>query len=344
MTGRVIDHPEAITAEWIRRALGTEVRDVTVQPVGTGQIGAMYRVTADGLERPLLVKLPTPEVGTREMLAGAYRSEVRFYTCIAPTVGIRVPRVYLAEMDDDDVGFTVVMEDLHPSVQGDQLLGCSRAHAVDAVVNLAGLHGPRWCDESLLEIDGLTRNGPDEADMLVGFYEPAVEMFLDNLAGHLASGTSEVVRRTVPAIAAWELGRRERFGLVHGDYRLDNLMFPPGGATGVHAVDWQTLSIALPARDLAFFTGTSLEPAARREWEAELVSAYHEALVGHGVRDHSLDECWEDYRFSMLQGILVSVLGSAYGSRTERGDAMFAAMADRSAAAITDLGSLDLIA
>ena len=44
--------------------------------------------------------------------------------------------------------------------------------------------------------------------------------------------------------------------LIHGDYRLDNLMFPPHG-TGVVAVDWQTLAVAPPARDLAYFLATS---------------------------------------------------------------------------------------
>ena len=45
----------------------------------------------------------------------------------------------------------------------------------------------------------------------------------------------------------------------------------------------------------------------------------------------------------MVQGPLVSVFGCAYGARTERGDAMFAAMVKRACAAIRDLGTFDLI-
>jgi hypothetical protein len=44
----------------------------------------------------------------------------------------------------------------------------------------------------------------------------------------------------------------------------------------------------------------------------------------------------------MIQGPLVAVFGCAYGTRTERGDRMFAAMVARSCAAIRDLGTIDL--
>ena len=53
-------------------------------------------------------------------------------------------------------------------------------------------------------------------------------------------------------------------GLVHGDYRLDNLMFPERG-DGVVALDWQTLAIGPPGRDLAYFLATSVLVDDRRE-------------------------------------------------------------------------------
>jgi aminoglycoside phosphotransferase (APT) family kinase protein len=168
-------------------------------------------------------------------------------------------------------------------------------------------------------------------------------MFVDNLGALLSAEDVATVRAIPEVIGRWALARAERFGLVHGDYRLDNLLFPPSGAPGVAAVDWQTLSLALPARDLAYFIGTSLDPEERRASERALVEAYHAALVRHGVSAYSLEECWDDYRFAMLQGPLVSVFGQAYGTRTERGDRMFAAMTARSCAAIRDLGTLDLV-
>jgi hypothetical protein len=61
------------------------------------------------------------------------------------------------------------------------------------------------------------------------------------------------------------------------------------------------------------------------------------------VTGHSLEECRDDYRFSMLQGPLITIVGAAYGAPTERGDEMFLAMATRSAQAIRDLGTLDML-
>ena len=41
----------------------------------------------------------------------------------------------------------------------------------------------------------------------------------------------------------------------------------------VTIVDWQTLAVGLPARDLAYFTGTSLDPEVRAASEQDLVAA-----------------------------------------------------------------------
>jgi acetylglutamate kinase len=41
----------------------------------------------------------------------------------------------------------------------------------------------------------------------------------------------------------------------------------------------------LPARDLAYFAATSLEPEVRARIEHDLVTAYHQALLNHGVTD-----------------------------------------------------------
>jgi hypothetical protein len=123
-------------------------------------------------------------------------------------------------------------------------------------------------------------------------------------------------------------------------------LFAPAGADGpaVTAIDWQTLSLGLPVRDLAYLIGTGLAIDDRRAHERSIVEAYHQALLTYGVSDYPFETCWDDYRFAMLQGPLVSVFGCAYGARTERGDAMFAVMVERSCTAMRDLGTFDLIA
>ena len=334
-----------VTPAWLSDLLGLHVDDLDVTQVGTGQIGTCYRLRPTGspdLPASLLLKLPDP--GSRELLAGAYAMELMFYDRIAPTLACRVPAVHGARIEPGTGHFVLLLEDLAPLVQGDQVAGATPAQVLDAAVNLAGLHGPRWCDETLLELPGLTLNDEDSVSLLEDMYPSTMDLFVDGLGDLLDADTVATLRDCVPATRAWLLGRPERFGLVHGDFRLDNLMFTPGGGPGeVAALDWQTLSLALPARDLAYLVATSLEPDVRREVERDVVAAYHRRLVDLGVGGYDLDTCWEDYRFGQLQVPLVAVFGCAYGARTERGDRMFAAMVRRSAAAIRDLGTLDLV-
>ncbi|NKY31914.1 phosphotransferase [Nocardia speluncae] len=331
-----------LTPEWLTTALDGRVDEVVAEPVGTGQIGSVYRLrlTGDNIPAQLMAKLPAADPGTRAMLAGAYRQEIRFYTEIAGTVAVRTPHCHHAEIHGDGGAFVLLLEDLAPARQGDQIAGCTVAHAHQAVAGLAGLHAPRWCDETLLEIEGFSRNGPEEAATLGELYGPTTDLFLGRLGDRLTPEDHDTVRACGDVIADWLVARPERFGLVHGDYRLDNLLFGAEEPAVVTAVDWQTVNLGLPARDLAYFVTTALHPETRRVEEENLVATYHRRLVELGVTGYSLDDCRQDYRFGVLQGPLVAVFGAAYGAATERGDAMFAAMIRRSCAAIRDLDSL----
>jgi hypothetical protein len=336
---------EDVTPAWLGDLLGVDVDSLEVTQVGTGQIGTCYRLRPSGdpsLPASLLLKLPDP--GSRELLAGAYRMELMFYEQIAPTLACRVPEVHGARIEEETGHFALLLEDLAPLEQGDQVAGASPERVLDAAVNLAGLHGPRWCDESLTALPGLTLNDEDSVTLLEEMFSSTMDLFLDGLGDLVDDETARTLRDCLPLTRAWLLGRPERFGLVHGDYRLDNLMFTPGGGRGeVAALDWQTLSLALPARDLSYLVATSLEPETRRGCEEQVVAAYHARLVDLGVEGYDLATCWEDYRFAQLQVPLVAAFGCAYGSPTERGMRMFAAMVRRSAAAIRDLGTLELV-
>ncbi|MFC6046158.1 phosphotransferase family protein [Nocardioides hankookensis] len=334
---------EDLTADWLAGVLGRDVGELVVEQVGTGQIGTCFRLRF-GADETVLVKLPPPDTSARDMMAGAYRGEVRFYQQVASTVAVRTPACHLAEIAEDSGDFVIVLEDLAPAEQGDQIAGCTVDQARDAVVNLAGLHGPRWCDPTLLEVDTLSVNDPESIELLLAMWDPTADLFLDGLGDLIPDDDAATIRACGTVVERWLLARSDRFGLVHGDYRLDNLLFPPDGGPGVVAVDFQTLSLALPARDLAYFLGTSLSVDDRRAHEHDLVAAYHQALTSYGVDGYSLDDCWDDYRLAMIQGPLVSIFGCAYGTRTERGDRMFAVMIARSCAAIRDLDTLALAA
>jgi hypothetical protein len=129
---------------------------------------------------------------------------------------------------------------------------------------------------------------------------------------------------------------------IHYDYRLDNMLF--GGPRPVVVVDWQTVQLGLGAQDVAYFLGNAFEPEVRRTCERTLVERYHRVLVGeYGVDDYPLDQCWSDYVRSSYASLIMAIFASMMVGPTDRGDAMFMAMANRSAQMAADLDASTLI-
>jgi hypothetical protein len=346
----VVDEVGQLTPAWFDVVLGTAdtgsaVRAVTTEPVGTGQMASTVRARlglADGTERTVVVKYARADV--ESMLAGtAYFKEVSFYAELGDRVAARTPCCHYAAMAADAPRFVLVLEDMADARQGDQIAGCPVDHAAAALVNLAGLHGPTWCDEGLTAAPWL---GGDEGvvpDMMGPVLDMAADQFAERFADELEPAEATVLEASRELLARWMFDRGDRFAVVHGDYRLDNLLFPVDDPTGVAAVDWQTASLGPPVRDVAYFMETCLEIEDRRRHERDLLATYHRALGDHGVTGYGLDQCLDDYRVGMLHGPLIILLGRLTAGVTERGDEMFRAMWRRSSAAIDDLGTLDLV-
>lgn len=342
--------PTDVTPQWLASALHVDVRAVDTSPIGTGQTGATYRLAvdyaSDDVELPdtFAIKLSSQDDAVRERVALGYRSEHAFYTGVADLVGVPIPRHYHCEISDDGGDFVLLLADMAPAVQGDQIGGCTPAEADLAVRALAGLHGPTWCDPRWPEFPGLAMSmaGEDAMKGLGDIAVMATQLTLERLGDRMTAEDRDTVTETMSMVTPWLMADRHRFSLMHGDYRLDNMLFDPDH-TRVTIVDWQTLGVGLPARDLAYFTGTSLLPDARSGVDRELVAAYHSALVGYGITDYDLDTCWRDYRVGMLQVPLLTVLGCAFAISTARGDEMMLVMLERGCRAIRDLGSVELV-
>ncbi|MCV7226224.1 phosphotransferase family protein [Mycolicibacterium komossense] len=349
-TAAIPASPAEVTSTWLSAVLGADITEVTVTPVGTGQTGATYRVTATyadpqaALPETMIVKLPSQEEEVRQRVALAYRAEYTFYTEVADTLTVPLPNWLHCEIDRNGADFVLLMEDLAPAVQGDQIAGCSLVEARLAVQALAGLHGPRWCDPGWLSFTGATMPRAD-ADFARGMGDLA-KMAADTTIGRLGDRMSEADRTMLAEAAAlvdpWLLLFPDRFSLLHGDYRVDNLLFDPE-RTRVTVVDWQTLTVGLPARDLAYFVATSLTPELRAAKEQELVDAYYDALIVEGVTDYDRETCWQDYILGMMQVPLLTTFGFAFAAATDRGDDMVLAMLERGCRAIRELRTLELI-
>ena len=208
----------------------------------------------------------------------------------------------------------------------------------------ARLHAPRWGDPALDDYDWLVRYSPEGRDAMQGFLMVLWPNFVERYGDRLEEGVEDLGHRFIAGLGAWYALRPEPHTVVHNDYRLDNLLFGVAeGGPPVAVVDWQTVGIGLPGRDLAYFTATSLDPDVRSEIEKDLVAQYHQALLGYGITDYDFDTCWRDYRLGVVQAPLLTGLGFAFAASTERGDEMMLTMLHRGCRAIRELETLELI-
>jgi hypothetical protein len=331
--------PASVTAEWLTETLRTAgalgegtVTQVEWRAIGTGQVGDSARFTLT-YDQPgagpatLAGKFPAEDASSRQtaITHGLYAKEVAFYRELADEVAVRTPRALAAEIDDQGGAFVLLFEDLGPARGGNQMTGCDMVDAREAVRQLAGLHAPSWGNAAMIEKPWLTTR-PETIAAIMQAYPYATQIFADRYAGQLAPELTEVCLQLGARCDKW-FGRTSAHAcLVHGDYRLDNMLFDiKGGSEPLGVLDWQTLVVGSGLTDLGYFIGAGVGTTLSAH-EDELIDTYLAAMATRGVT-LSRDEVWDDYRRGVLHGVSTAVFSAAFVERTERGDAMFLDMA-----------------
>jgi hypothetical protein len=345
--------PDELTPRFFSDVLGAPVATVEATRVGTGQVGASFRcrlayAAAPPAGTPMTVVAKVPSLEEQSRLTGTtlrnYEREVRFYRDLRHTVDVRAPRCFHADWDPVGGGFVLVLEDLAPAVQGDQIAGCTVAQAHLALGELAALHAPRWGDAALDELEWLSRRTPGDAAQLQALYQMMWPGFVARYEARLAADELALGERLGALLVAWIERRDGPLTVTHGDYRLDNMMFgTDAGGYPLAVVDWQTPGQGPGAADLSYFLGAGLLVDERRRNERELVALYHAELTRRGVTGWSLASCWNDYRLYAFAGVVMAVVASMIVTQTERGDDMFMAMATRHLRHALDLDSVALL-
>lgn len=340
--------PEGLTDSWLSSVLGSDVRVRGSRRIGDGLVGMNIRLELDSdgsVPDSLIAKLPSLDPTSRAtgIALRNYEREVCFYLEVAPTVDIRVARCHHAEWHAATGDFVLLMEDLAPAEQGNQITGCDAGRARTAVMELAKLHGPRWADPRLGDLEWLSRRSSTDGQQLGMLWSMFVPGFMGIYGTYLSEEARGVIERFGQRIVSWIDGRAPANTVTHGDYRLDNLMFAgPAGGSPVAAVDWQTPGHGLGITDVSYFLGGGVLPEQRREIERGLVDDYGEALAVYGISVDS-GELWQQYRRDAYAGVVMSVIASQIVGSNERSEAMFAAMVTRHAQHVLDLGSESLL-
>ncbi|MCH7483830.1 MAG: phosphotransferase [Chloroflexi bacterium] len=307
--------------------------------IGTGQTGLnvafslTYDKPAPDAPATVVGKFPSQEPQSRAAAKtfSLYEREIGFYEIIAETVDIRVPVCYFADIDLETGDFVLLLEDLRPAVQGDQLAGCSVDEALLAMSELAGLHAPRWDDPALADIEWLGQSDDTQSgDMLQMVYQGLWPGFVAQYGPSLSADALALGETFGCSVGDWGRDWTPPACVTHGDYRLDNMMFgTEEGGYPLTTVDWQTVGHGPGIRDAAYFIGAGLTLPERRAHEMDLLKHYHDALVARGVGGYEWQRCLDDYKRATLAGVLMTVIASQAVASDDRGRAMFAAMAER---------------
>ena len=285
---------------------------------------------AAALPASVIVKTPTqiPENFAVGDALRSYEREIAVYQKLRTTLGVPMPGYYHGAMDPDPAPWMqrplFFLFD-HLSVRGInwviaqflKLSGKSKRRYVLVIEDFADAHPPTQMlggslDDARRSLEVLARSSmpptgcaptrpstTGTSSRSTPFHvsdKPATSATVtsssNGSAPMLGDGMLErldAIQERVPEICS--LLAAEPWTLLHGDYRLDNVLFRPNGEIVV--LDFQGLSSGRPAVDVAYFITTALT-AEHRDEEECLLRSYHDALVAAGVSSYSFDELVRD--------------------------------------------------
>lgn len=355
-TAPLLASPADVTPEWLTDALtrsgrvpaGSRVATITSRTsIGTGKVGQNTRFALewdgdDAATAPASVvgKFASDDPISRQagVMTGTYLREHAFYQELAERAGPAVPRCHVAELDPSTGEFVLLFDDITPADAGDQITGCTVAEAELAVEEAARFHHRFWADPVLEGRDWLVHRSQDGGAGLAMLYDALAGTFLERFGDRLSANAIDVVERFAPLVRDWVATDADPVTLIHGDYRLENLLFGRGpDVAPLTIVDWQTPSIGPGPSDVAYFLGGGLAVEDRRDHERALLDRYREVLAAEGGITLDPDALWQSYRANAFTGVHMTTVASVLVGQDERADLMFLAMIERHAAHVTDL-------
>ncbi|KAI1812430.1 acyl-CoA dehydrogenase family member 11 [Poronia punctata] len=253
MAGRV-RHP--IDVQALERYISHHVPEIKVpldvKQFGFGQSNPTYQLTSSDGKRYVMRKKPPGKLLSKA--AHKVEREYRIIAALGPT-DVPVPKAYCLCEDDAVVGTPFyVMEFLDGRIFEDlSVPGVSAEERSDlwreAVRTLAKFHGVDF-----------RRAGLESYGKSDGFYDRQLATWKQicraqatavDVETELPVGDIPHFEEMLRFFADKSLQPKERATLVHGDYKLDNMVFHQTEARVIGILDWEMSTVGHPLSDLA---------------------------------------------------------------------------------------------
>ena len=156
--------------------------------------------------------------------------------------------------------------------------------------------------------------------LIQNYYEPYSLNTLDSFINSAQAKLQDFIEFRGPALSSkhagclqaivsiWPAKRVERLisgkgiTLVHRDPHTLNVLYSYDRKNvKVKLIDWQSWRVDTGTDDIAYYMACHWPTEFRQNVEQDLVKHYHDQLLMFGVIDYSWEDCWYDYRASVIR-------------------------------------------
>jgi aminoglycoside phosphotransferase (APT) family kinase protein len=236
---------DAALAPWLERNVAGFRELHEIRKFDTGQSNPTYLLRAESGDYVLRAKPPG------ELLKSAHQvdREFRVMRALAGT-GVPVPKVLALSDDDSPIGrMFYVMEFLDGRIFWDPAL--HEIAAPDAKAVRGAIYDSM--NEALAKLHGVDVAAAGLSDFGVpgNYFERQFTRWSKQYAASETEPNAEI-RKLIEWIGARMPADDGQVALVHGDYRLDNMVFSRDSARILGILDWELSTLGHPLADLAY--------------------------------------------------------------------------------------------
>ena len=308
-----------VTTEWLTERLrlrghlyGSDVTKVEVVPSRSSEVARLeveYSLDVSGLPSSFYLKFGSEdECVEREALF--HRDMVSLMEA-APTVRwldvSYEPESGRAHLLTEDVGRT--------HYQGKWNVSQSLAADGELLVDTMAPFHAYWWDHPRL---GTEFGDFPRADNILFFhgvagYERSLARVIDMLGNRFKLEWREIYERALASFPFKDQQGRARLApgnrltVVHGDVLPDNVFLPRDPTVyGLYLIDWAFWEVRVGTDDIANLGLLGFcDPKANLT--RDLVQRYYDGLLQSGVQDYQWEDCWHDYRLSIIRNLFIPI-------------------------------------